>query len=252
MRKSLALSLLAAALLTVGCGPADAGRVPEAAQRIFDQLREREYERIYEDASSAVRKAYGRDAFLNRLRDLESFGQLVEIEADGAPTIVEEGHARVATARYTARFAFAEGPFELKLRANDMLGTWELEGYDYDVAATTYDPPYPADEAGAEQLVRRFFHLWQNRRYGDLRRVMRIEEDPQKVRHFLENLEKGEKILTVARDRFSTQTSGRRTTANARYVMQFKNGKGWIVFKLIDAGGEWRIDSADYQIEYKM
>lgn len=250
MRITLALTLMAATLLTTGCGPADAGRVPEAAMRIFDQIREQRYEVIYEDASSAVRKTYGRDAFLNRLRDLERFGQLVEIEANGAPTIAEEGQGRVATARYTARFAFAEGPFELKLRANDMLGTWELEGYDYSVSGTTYDPPYPADEAGAEQLVRRFFHLWQNRKYGDLRRVMRIDEDPQKVRHFLENLEKGEKILTVARERFTTQRTGRRTTANARYAMTFKNGKGWIVFKLIDVDGQWRIDSADYQIEY--
>ena len=65
------------------------------------------------------------------------------------PTVIADGETRFATARYTARFAFAEGPFELTLRANDMLGTWELVGYDYSVEGTTFDPPYPADAEGA-------------------------------------------------------------------------------------------------------
>lgn len=249
---TLAALVLASAALVAGCGPADPGLVPDAAQRVFDMLRERKYGEIYDDASATLRKSHPRDEFVARLEALEGFGQLVETEPSADPLFVEEGQGRLATARYRARFTFAEGSFELTLRANDILGTWELEGYDYDVAGTTFDPPYKADAAGADQLARRFFHLWQTRHYGDLRRVMRIDEDPRKVRHFLENLENGGKLLTLAQENFEARRWGRTTRATARYALKFDKGKGWIVFQLLDDKGFWRVDSADYQIEYNV
>lgn len=251
----LSLLLVACAGICAGCGPADPGRVHDFAQAVFDRMRTREYAELYNEASVAFRKNYPREEFVRRMEALEAFGQLVEIEPTGEPSFVERRGGRVATAGYVARFAFAEGPFVLRLRANDMLGTWELEGYDYDVASTTTDPPYPPDDAGADQLARRFFYLWQSRRYGDLRRAMRLQDDPQKVRTFLEKLENAGKILSLNRRSYQTSSSQGRRTALAEYDLKGKNSAGEstgdIAFRLVEAGGEWRIESVDYEIEYK-
>jgi hypothetical protein len=252
MRTPLLVAILVLALSAVGCGPAENGEVPDAAQQIFDLLRERRYDAIYDGAAVSFRKSNTKADFVERLRALESFGQLAEIVPAADPSIVADGETRFANARYTARFAFAEGPFELTLRSNDMLGTWELAGYDYNVEGTTYDPPYPADAEGADQLARRFFYLWQVRRYGDLRRIMRLDEDPQKVRQFFENLENGGRLLRLDRVSYEPQTSGRRAGVLEGYSLTFDNGKGTIVLKLVEVNDEWRLDSADYQIEYKV
>jgi hypothetical protein len=224
--------------------------VHDAAQAVFDRVRARQYAELYGEASVAFRKTYPRAEFVRRLEALEAFGQLVEIEPAGEPSIVDRDAGRVATASYVVRFAFAEGPFVVKLRANEMLGTWELEGYDYDVAVTTADPPYAPDDTGADQLARRFFYLWQSRRYGDLRRAMRLSDDPQKVRGFLEKLENAGKLLTLNRRSYETSTVKGRRTAQARYDLAGDNGTGNVAFRLVEVDREWRIESVDYEIEY--
>jgi hypothetical protein len=251
MRKSL---LLITALVCVGtlagCTPADPKNVPKAAQEVFDRLKNRQYDALYDNSSDPFKKTFTKDEFVTKMKELESFGQMLDVAPDKDPQISEEGGDKIARVAYTAKFTLAEGPFNLSLRGNDISGDWELDGYKYDVTATTFDPPYKPDQEGAEKLARRFLYLWQSRRYDDLSKTMRLQEDPDKIADFLKKLENAGQLLTMDRTTYSEAAKSGHDTAAMNYNLKFDNGTGTMHFELVELSGEWRIDTVKYNIEY--
>lgn len=251
MRRIVVLAaVLACAGAVAGCTPADPKDVSKFASEIIDRLKDRKYDLLYDQSSDAFKKTFTKDDFVKKMKDLEGFGQLLEVEPDGEPAVTEEDGDKIARVPYTAKFTLAEGPLSLTLRGNDVTGKWELDGYKYDVTATTFDPPYPPDQDGADKLARRFLYLWQNRRYDDLSKSMRLQEDPEKVQEFFKKLENAGQLLTMTRTRFEPSTQGGRKAAAVAYDLKFDNGTGTMNFKLLAIDGEWRIDSVNYSIEY--
>jgi hypothetical protein len=139
-----------------GCGAEsmvvspEPSRVPEAASASLGRLREREYEAMYDAASPELRQTNDRDAFLERLRALDNFGRLERVEPAGEPAGSRAGGT--VTAAYRVTYVLGEGSLDLSLRANQA-GEWRLDGLRYDVVASTYDPPYPDSEDGADKLA---------------------------------------------------------------------------------------------------
>lgn len=251
MRKLASVCLLVAcAVLFAGCTPADPKEVPKSAEGVFSSLKDRKYDDVYDDASDAFKKTYQKQEFVDKMKELEGFGQLLEVKADGQPTVEESDGDKIARAPYAARFALAQGPFSLTLRGNDITGKWELDGYKYDVTATTSDPPYTPNETGAEKLAQRFLYLWQNRRYDDLSTVMQLQDEPQKIQDFFKKLESAGKLLTMERTLYEPSTERGAKAVATDYDLKFDNGTGTMNFKLLEVGGQWRLDSVKYNIEY--
>jgi hypothetical protein len=251
MRKILlVLAAIVFAGMLAGCTPADPKNVPKAAQEVFDRLKDRQYDALYDKASDAFKKTFTKDEFVKKMKELESFGQLLDVAPDGDPNVAEEGGDKLARVAYTAKFTLAEGPFNLTLRGNDISGDWELDGYKYDVTATTFDPPYKPDQEGAEKLARRFLYLWQSRRYDDLSKTMRLQEDPSKIADFLKKLESAGQLLTMDRTSYKEGAKSGHDTVAMDYDLKFDNGTGTMHFELVELSGEWRIDTVRYNIEY--
>ena len=120
MRTSLLLiTALVCAAALAGCTPADPKNVPKAADEVFDRLKDRRYDALYENASDPFKKTYTKDEFVKKMKDLESFGQLLSVAPDHDPQVAEENGDKIARCAYTAKFSLAEGPFNISLRGND-------------------------------------------------------------------------------------------------------------------------------------
>jgi len=253
MHKRLMMAALAAVALVLplaGCIKADPAKVPQAATSVMATLRERSYGGMYESASKPFKNTFTKADFTSKMAELEGFGQLIDFTQNGEPAMSEEKGDKLAWVTFTAKFALAEGPFKIKLRGNDVSGEWQLDGYDYDISGTTTDPPYPPNSDGAEKLARRFMYLWQNRRYGDISKTMKLQEDPKKVEDFMQKLEKAGKLLTLSRTSYQESTVKGLPATSMEYDMKFDNGNGTIQFELVSVDREWRIDTVKYNITY--
>ena len=250
--RSVLIALAATALLLplTGCIKADPAKIPDSATKVMGTLRDRNYSGLYERASKAFKEEFTQADFTAKMSGLEGFGQLLDFVQVGEPTVTQEKDEKLAWVQFTAKFALAEGPFKIKLRGNDVTGEWQLDGYNYDVSGTTTDPPYPADSDGAEKLARRFMYLWQNRRYEDLAKTMKLEEEPQRIQDFMKKLENAGKLLTLTRTSFKESTVKGAPSASMDYDMKFDNGSGTMQFELIANKREWQIDTVKYNISY--
>lgn len=249
-------AIAAVAVVAAGCGSSavvrpvpDDGEVEAAASEVVERLEARDYAAIYEESSPEFKAGNPKADFAEKMEALESVGKLLEVRRSGAPRFRDEGGARLATVPYEVGFALGEGPLELTFRGDDA-GEWRLDFYSYDVTASTYDPPYPATETGADRLAHRFLFLWQNRRYDDIRRIMPLDEEAQKVEEFLSRLEPAGDLLTIERTAFGSTRRGGTVSATADYGLTFENGKGYITFTLEERGEEWAIDAVRYDVEY--
>lgn len=250
--RSVLIALAATTLLLplVGCIKADVAKIPESATKVMGTLRDRNYSGMYERSSKAFKGTFTLADFTTKMSGLEGFGQLLDFTQSGEPTVTEEKGEKLAWVQYTAKFALAEGPFKIKLRGNDVTGEWQLDGYNYDVSGTTTDPPYPADGDGAEKLARRFMYLWQNRRYDDLAKTMKLQEEPQRIQDFMQKLENAGKLLTLTRTTYSESTVKGAPATSMDYDMKFDNGTGTMHFELVASNREWQIDTVKYNITY--
>jgi hypothetical protein len=243
--------------------PADLNRTPEqrdiarAGDALFAKIAARDYDGAYESASDAFKASNSRGDFVKKMQELELFGKLTKADQKDAPELADDGGRHTAKLRYTARYTLGEGPFDVTLAA-DPSGDWRLDYYKYDVQATTSDPPYPADEAGAERLAHRFLYLWQTRRYGELADTMELdgdeEEDKQRLDEFFKELETAGRLLTMKRTAFSANPKAGPKAVSLDYDLTFDNGAGWIRFQLEQDGDQWRItdakDAVRYDVEY--
>lgn len=253
MRTRSALVALAAIFLLLpmtGCIKADPAKVPESATKVMETLRDRNYVGMYDRSSKAFKGTFTQSDFTQKMAGLEGFGQLLEFVQVGEPSVTEEANEKLAWVQYTAKFALAEGPFKVKLRGNDVTGEWQLDGYNYDVSGTTTEPPYPADSDGAEKLARRFMYLWQNRRYDDLAKTMKLQEEPERIRDFMQKLENAGDLLTLTRTTYSESTVKGAPATSMDYDMKFDNGSGTMHFELVADKREWQIDTVKYNITY--
>ncbi|MCC6744169.1 MAG: hypothetical protein IT175_09935 [Acidobacteria bacterium] len=250
--RSLPVALAAISLILplTGCIKADPAKVPESATRVMETLRDRNYIGMYDRSSKAFKGTFKQAEFTTKMAGLEGFGQLLEFAAVGEPEISQDGNDKLAWVHYKAKFALAEGPFKVKLRGNDVTGEWQLDGYDYDISGNTTEPPYPADSDGAEKLARRFLYLWQNRRYDDLAKTMKLQEEPDRIREFMQKLENAGDLLTLTRTNFTESTVQGAPAASMDYDMKFDNGSGTMHFELVAIKREWQIDTVKYNITY--
>ena len=223
-----------------------AGSPDAAAHDFFERLRDREYAALYESASSPFREVNSRKETLERLEGLDDFGQLGEARPVGEPRVEGPEGSRTAAMSYEAEFALGEGRFEVTVREDPESRGWRLDHYGYDVQTTTLEPPYPSTAEGADRLAKRFFYLWQKRRYDDLAAAMRIGDDPAKVRTFFKELEGAGNIRTIERETYHAASGN---AVKAEYTVEFDRGGGFMTFLLVPADGAWRIDKVTYDVE---
>jgi hypothetical protein len=257
MKSPLAtIVVITCALFVAACTHSEASKrpVPEdagnAAQSVFAKLKARDHEGLYEDASPAFKAANQKADFVAKIRDLEQFGAVLDVEPIGDLAVTPGNASEVANGSYTATFTFGKGPIDLSLRLDASSGEWKLDYYSYDVATTTVDPPYSADEAGADQLARRFLYLWQANRFDDLSTTMKIKDDPAKVRSFLEGLKSSGELLTLERTGYLAASSRGGKAVKAEYHLVFDKGKGYLTFLLVPQGGQWQLVNVKYDVEF--
>ena len=252
-RRWLTFTLLAGALVSGACGNSegptaavvtDPRGAAAASKATLDKIREREYEAIYDAATPGFRETNSRDDFLEKMRALEQFGTMVDSEAAEPAPLPDDSAVRVRVP-VAATFVLGEGPIELTYRG--MEDGWRLASYRYDIAATTYDPPYPADTQGADRLSHRFLYLWQTRRYNELARIMPLEQDPDEIKDFLARMEPAGALRNMRRRSYTAARGG---GVAAEYDLQFDKGKGYIVFTLVERDDQWTIDTIKYDVEY--
>lgn len=255
--KSLALVAAALFFAVTGCSrtsadppriasdPADA---PRAADEIVERLGARDYDALYEGASGPFKAANPKDEFVAKLRQLEGFGELDGLEPKGDFDVKQDAGAQVASRSYTASYELGRGPFELALR-EDGAGGWRLDYFTYDIGAETFDPPYAADETGADRLVHRFLYLWQNRRYDDIAKTMQLEDDPAKAREYFKTLESAGNFLSAKRTGYVAGSKAK--SIKTDYDVVFDNGKGFMTFTLVSDGQNWHVDNIRYDVEYR-
>jgi hypothetical protein len=257
-RHLLGAATAAALLLCLSCSggepaaptsPGAPAASPEAAaEAVATLIRDRKFGEIYDDASPEFQSANARDEVVEGLGAVSSFGRLLDWKAGDARR-ASAGDAELVSVPLDARFALGEGTIELTFRGRD--GKWRLDHYGYDVGATTYDPPYPATEDGADKLAHRFMFLWQNRRYDDLARIMPISEDAGEVREFLARLEPAGDFLTLKRASFGSFRRAGALGATADFNLRFEHGRGFVVFTLLERDEQWTIDKIKYDVEYQ-
>lgn len=266
MMIGLRVALLVVAVLSVGCGddrsdvaegapgrPARLEAAADAAGELFGALAERDYARAYEDASAAFKATNSRDDFVQKMRELEVFGTLVETRLTGGPEAKDEDGRQLVDMTYEAAYALGDGPFEVTLAA-DQSGRWRLDHYKYDISTKTSDPPYPTSESGAERLAQRFMFLWQTRRYKELADTMGLEENEENLTSFFEDLESAGRLLSMDRKGYVAAPSAGAGAVKLDYDLEFENGRGFITFLLEPKDDAWRVSdekgAVKYDVEY--
>lgn len=258
-RAAISSFLFVAVSLLVACGsnepeapepPPGPVEIGAAVESTMERIATRDYAAIYDQASSEFRDANPKEDFLQKMQALETLGKLVDWEVKGESSRRSDNGAEIATVPVSTTYVLGEGPIDLTFR-RDTNGAWRLDFYRYDVAATTYDPPYPASETGADRLAHRFMFLWQSRRYDDLAKIMPLDAESGEVRDFLAKMEPAGDLLTMKRKGFSSTRKSGTLTAKADYNLRFERGRGFIVFTLEQQGEEWAIDAIKYDVEYQ-
>jgi hypothetical protein len=254
MKRVSLTTLLTIALVACSCASSDDAPAvvfndprgaSAAAEATLEKIRQREYEAIYDAATPGFRETNSRDEFLAKMRALDQFGKLVDAVAGEPATVPDDAAVRVRVP-VAATFVLGEGPIELTYRG--MEDGWRLDYYSYDVAATTYDPPYPADTQGADRLSHRFMYLWQTRRYDELARIMPIDEDADEVKSFLARMEPAGALVNMKRRSYTAARGG---GVAAEYDLRFEKGRGFIVYTLVERDDQWAIDEIKYDVEYR-
>jgi hypothetical protein len=100
--------------------------VERAANRFFEQIKEADYERIYNESAQALREQNAKAKVFDDLKQITAFGTIRQIERLSM-TMDREGEHQVALPVYSVLFEQARCEVTLKFTDDD--GDWKLLGF---------------------------------------------------------------------------------------------------------------------------
>lgn len=100
--------------------------VEQAAGKFFDQIKEADYDRIYNESARPLREQNAKASVFDDLKQITAFGTIRQIERLSM-TMDKEGEHQVALPVYSVLFDQAR--CEVTLKFTDDGGDWKLLGF---------------------------------------------------------------------------------------------------------------------------
>lgn len=231
-------------------GPADAMR---AADATIEQLRSREFSKIYDNGSAILRRERWPE-FGARVKRPEALGKMLEVEPQGPARIDRiPGIGRTATVLYDVKHVF--GTTSLVCRYVDIgfVGEWKLSELELTVRPEVADPPFPATQEGADALARRVLFAFQQSDYGTIESLVPGIDDRKRVESFRNTLLGDGFITKIEQTGFVEEEVKGIVVQAATYTIETNRDQrsGTLKLLLVRDGLKWKVGGMETKMSFR-
>lgn len=231
-------------------GSADASR---AADVTMEQLRSREFSRIYDTGSAVLRRERWPE-FGARVKRPESLGKMLDVEVQGEPRIDRiPGIGRTATILCDAKHVFGSTSFVCRYVDVGFVGEWKLAEFDVTVRPEVPDPPFTDSPDGADALAKRVLFAFQQSDYATIDTLIPGIDDRERVESFRNTLLGDGFITKIERTGYGEEQVKGILVQAATYTIETNRDhrSGTLKLLLVRDGSNWKVGGMETNMSFR-
>ncbi|MBK6427452.1 MAG: hypothetical protein IPF82_14995 [Blastocatellia bacterium] len=228
----------------------DAERASEAT---IEQLRSREFSKIYDNGSAFLRRERWPE-FGARVKRPESLGKMLEVTQQGPARIDRvPGFGRTATVNCDATYVFGNVSFICRYVDVGFVGEWRLAEFDAAVRPEFAEPPFEATPDGADALARRVLFAFQQSDYATIESLIPGIKDRERIQSFRNTLLGDGFITKFERTSLAEEEVNGIVVQAATYTIETNRDKrsGTLKFLLVRDALQWRVGGMETNMSFR-